>query len=406
MGLNFGRVINPATNNFETENSFFQSYGLSSGVALFQGGAITNSIKQSNLDLKASMEDIEQAKNDLGLQVALAYLNVLFADENLVNARASMALTQAQLDQIDKFIAAGVRPEAARFDIVAQLALDEQNIVLFQNNYEINLLSLKNFLRLEPNYPMQIEKPALDLNTLEPYETYTFESVYNAALGTQPQLRAQQLRIESSQLGEKIAEASLYPSLTVGASVGTNYSDLAQRALGFETLRVPVPGVFINNEEVAYEIEQEVPTGIERTPYGTQLDNNVGYGFSAQLSVPLYNNYRSKAGVERAKLNTLQEQNNDEQLRQTLSANIENALASARAARESLDASERSLEAATIAYTHAQRRFDLGALNTFDLINARNRLESAQINVTIAKYDYLFRAKVIEFYLGRGLTLN
>ncbi|MDX1479627.1 MAG: TolC family protein, partial [Saprospiraceae bacterium] len=198
----------------------------------------------------------------------------------------------------------------------------------------------------------------------------------------------------------------LYPRLTIGGSLGTSYSDLAKQALGFERQRVPIPDVYINGELVQYEVEQDVATGVRTTPYGTQLDNNIGYGFSVSLSVPIYNNYSNRASVERARLNTLQERNTEDQLKQSLKTDIQNALASARSAWESLEASQRAVDAAEIAYDHAERRFGLGTINSFELINARGRLDQATINLTIAKYDYLFKVKIIEYYLGRGLTLR
>jgi outer membrane protein len=405
-GLNFGRVINPATNNFETDNSIFTSMGISSGVLLYQGGVINNSIRQASLDLDASQEDIRQTRSNLALQVALSYLSVLFAEENLQNAAARLRLSQAQLDQIDKMIAAGTLPQADRYDVLAQIALDEQDIVRIQNDREINLLNLKQLMLLEPDYPLVLQRPEATLDDLEAYENYTLSTVYTAALASQPQIRAQELRIRSAQTGEEIARANLSPRLSLGGSIGTNYSDLSKRVLGFETVRVPTPGVYINGESALFELDQNIPTGFETTPFVTQFDNNLGYGVSLSLSIPIYNNNSARAGISRARINTDRQKLNDEQIRQTLKSDIQNALGAARAARESLKASERALDAAEIAYSNADRRFALGTINNYDLINARNRLDAARVNFTVAKYDYLFRAKVIEFYLGRGIVLD
>lgn len=405
-GLNFGRVINPATNNFETENSLFSNVGLDAGMMLFQGGFINNSIKQANLDLDAAGQDVQQTKNNLALQVALAYLSVLFAEENLVNATDRLALTQSQLDQIDKMISAGTRPENERYDVLAQIALDEQAIVGFENDREVNLLSLKQLMLLEPDYPLELEKPEISLDGMEAYESYSLATVYEAALASQPQINAQGLRIQSAQIGESLARSSLLPRLSIGGSIGTNYSDLAKTPLGFQTTRIQTPGVYINGESAIFEIDQLSVTEFETTPLLDQFDNNIGYGFSVNLSIPIYNNSIARAGVSRAKLTTIQTQNTDEQIRQTLKTDIQSALAAARSARESLDASERAFTAAEIAYNNADRRFALGTINNYDLISARNRLDAARVNRTIAKYDYVFRAKVIEYYLGRGLTLD
>jgi outer membrane protein len=405
-GLNFGRKINPATNDFETENTFFSDMGISSGVALYQGGLLYNSVKQAGLDLDAAREDIRQTKSSLALQVALSYLNVLFADENLENARAKLSLSQAQLEQIEKMINAGTRPESDRYDVLAQIALDEQDIVRFKNDHELNMLSLKHLMLLEPDYPVELSKPELSLDGMEAFETYALSSVYSAALTTQPQIKAQEKRIQSAQVGEQIAKAGYLPRLSIGGSIGTNYSDVYKTALGYETIRIPTQGVYINGESALFEVEREFATGVKTTPVFDQFDNNLGYGVSMNLTIPIYNNSSAKSSLSRARLTTEQQKLNDVQIRQTLKTDIQNALAAARAGREALEASERAFTAAEMAYRNADRRFALGTINNYDLISARNRLDAARVNRTIAKYDYLFRAKVIEYYLGRGLTLN
>lgn len=404
-GLNFGRVINPATNNFETDNSIFTSMGMSSGMMLFQGGLINNSIRQNIMDMDASELDVQQTTNNLALQVALSYLSVVFAEENLINAEARLRLSQAQLDQVEKMIRAGSIPEADRYDVVAQIALDEQDIVRLNNDREINMLNLKQLMLIDPTYPMQLERPdvARAIAAMEGIESNHMSTVYNTALATQPQIRAQDIRIRSAETGESIVRAQMVPRLVAGASIGTNYSDLSKRILGFETVRIPTPGVYINGQPTLFEIDQSIPSGFETTPFIDQLDNNLGYGVSLSLSIPIYNNYSTRSALARAKVFTEQQKTAGEQIRQTLKTDIQNALAAARAARESLKASERALDAAEIAYQNADRRFALGTINNYDLISARNRLDTARVNQTVAKFDYLFRAKVIEFYLGRGL---
>lgn len=405
-GLNFGRVINPATNDFETENATFSNIGASSSLTLFQGGSINNTIRQADADLNATHEDILQTKSDLGLQVALSYLSVLFAEENLVNAQSKLELTQQQLEQVEKMIAAGSLPESDRYDVLAQIALDQQDIVRYENDRVINLLDLKHLMHLEPDYPLVLQKPEISLEGMEAFETYTLPSVYSAALENQPKIKAQNLRIESARLGEHIAQALYLPRLSVGGSIGTSYSDFTKQATGYYMARIPTDGVFINGEAALFEVERNVPTGYATTPFFDQYDNNLGYGFSLSLQIPIYNHSSARAAVSRAKIQIEQQELSSEQIKQTLKTDIQNALAAARAAREALDAANRAFDAASIAYTNAERKFGLGAINNYDFISARNRLDTAKVNRTIAKYDYLFKAKIIEYYLGRGLTLD
>lgn len=405
-GVSFGRVVNPATNNFETENSFYQSLGLNSGVLLFNGFRLQNSIRQSDIQTDASVADMQQAQNDLALNVALAYLNVLFAYENLEIAEARVGLSKQQLSDFDKLIAAGARPENDRFDLVAQVATDEQNVVTAQNNIETNLLSLKQQMWMEPDFQLAIQRPEIDLETLEALENESLSSIYSAALTSQPQIRAAELRQLSSGLGVRIAKGQLWPSLSIGGDIGTNWSDLAKEFTGFTTVRIPQPGVYINGQATQFEVESDIPIGTRTISYSRQLDNNIGYGFGASLSIPIFNNYATRANIEKAKIAEINASIETDQTKQTLKTNIQSAIAAARAAKKSLEASTAAADASRIALDNAVRKNDLGTINTFEYLSARNRYDTAENNRLIARYEYFFRIKVLEYYLGRGLSLN
>src|SRR5687768_17302092 len=215
LGISFGRRINPVTNDFETSNYFYQSAGLSSGMNVFNGFRLNNEIRQNNYLTSAATEDIRQTENDLALSVALAYLNVLFAYENLTIAEARVELSEKQLEHLDKHIQHGSKPENDRFDILSQIAIDQQAVITAQNNIEINMLSLKQQMLMEADYPLQIEKPQIDLETVEALENQTFESVYNAALLSQPQVAASELRQQAEELSIDIARSSMMPSLSI-----------------------------------------------------------------------------------------------------------------------------------------------------------------------------------------------
>lgn len=406
IGLSFGRVVNPATNDFETENSTYQSIGFNSGLMLFNGFRVRNSIRQNDLYTDASEADLRQAENDLALNVALAYLNVLFAYENLEISNSRVDLTKHQLDNLDKLIEAGARPENDRYDIVSQVAIDEQSVVSAQNNIETNLLSLKQQMWMEPDFDLIIERPVISLDHLEMLENQSFESVYAAALASQPQILAADLRNKASEIGVDIARSQMYPSLSIGGDIGTNWSDLAKEVTGYSLLRIPQPGVYINGESATFEIESDVPDGFQSIPYFRQLDNNLGYGFGASISIPIFNNYSYKANVEKAKINVINSSIETDKIKQALKTNIQSALASAKAAKKSLEAAAAAETAARIALDNATRKNDLGMTSNFEFLTARNRHDTAVNNLLIARYEYYFRIKVIEYYMGRGIRLN
>lgn len=406
LGVSFGRVINPVTNDFETENSFYQSVGLSSSINVFNGLRLNNSIRQNEFLNSASTEDIRQTENDLALNVALAYLNVLFAYENLEIAEARVELSRKQLVHIEKLIEGGSLPENDKYDILSQIAIDEQGIITAQNNIDINMLALKQQMLMEADYPLQIERPEVDLNEVEALENQSFEAVYTAALSSQPQVRAAELREEAEELNVDIAKSYMLPSLSIGGNLGSNWSDLAKEPSGYIITQIPQSGVFINGMLADFAIESEIPTGLSSIPYVRQLDNNIGYGVGLSLSIPIFNNYSGRAGVENAKIGVLNSKISTDLVKQNLKTSIQNALASARASRKSLEAAEASAVAARISMQNAERLSELGSINNFEYLSARNRADSAELNLLIARYDYFFQVKVIEYYMGRGIRLN
>lgn len=404
-GVSFGRAINPVTNDFETENSFYQSIGINSGVRLFNGFRLKNSIRQIGYLNSAAAEEIKQAENDLALNVALAYLNVLFAYENLEIAEASVELSERQLEHLDKQIKAGTQPENSRFDILSQIAIDEQSIITAQNNIEINMLTLKQQMLMEPDYPLEIERPVIDLADVEALENQTFDAVYNAALLSQPNIAASELRTQAEELEIDIARSTMMPSLSLGGNLGTNWSDFASQPGGFIITRIAQPGVFINGESALLEIDTEFPI-FETIPYGSQLENNIGYGVGASLSISIFNNYSGRAAVENAKISLLNSKIESDLVKQNLKTNVQNAIASARAARKSVEAAEAAVAAARMALRNADKLSEIGSINNFEYLSARNRNDTAEVNLLIARYDYFFKVKVIEYYMGRGIRLN
>lgn len=404
LSLNFGRTIDPTTNEFNTVNFLSNTYGLNSSVVLFNGSRINNSIKQARLDLAANNADLNQAERDLALNVSLAYLNVLFAQENLNTGINQVELSQSQLEQIDKLIEAGSRPRNERLDILAQLATNEQTVVTNENNVTIAMLNLKQVMNLDPSENLEILEPDNNILIITDPDKITFDQVFVKALSAQPQFEAMEQRIKSAELGIDIAKSALLPSIGLGGNIGTNYSNKGQRVDDIITQRVNT-NVFIDNTPSVLGIDQSIPI-TSKNPYFNQIDENISYGFGVQVSIPIYNNYQSKASIERAKLNVLRTENQNEQLLQNLKTNVQQVIADARSAKKQLDASQKTFEARKAALENAQKRYELSAISTYDFLSSKNQFDAAQTNLIIAKYDYLFRLKVLDFYQGLPFQLK
>jgi len=211
------------------------------------------------------------------------------------------------------------------------------------------------------------------------------------------------MRVKSAQLGEKIAKAEFLPSIGAGGSLRTNYSNKGLNITGYESSIIEQT-VFINNQEVTVGFPQQIPQ-TEKSPYFNQFSDNLSYGVGISMSIPIYNNYTAKAGLQRAQLNTERANLNLTQTKETLKITVGQALSDAKAAKARYLASERTKTAQNNLYNNAIKRFEIGNLNAFELTRLKTSMESSSINALIAKYDYLFRTKVLDFYLGKPIVL-
>lgn len=402
-GEQFGRTIDPTTNTFGTSAIGFNQMTLSAGVSVFQGGLIHNSVKQAGYNTRAAVADAQQSANDLALQVAQAFLSVLLAEEQLKSAQARIGQSKEQLNNTLKLIDAGNLPPADRFTIDAQIAREEQLAVTSANNVELSMLNLKQLLQLEPDYVMSIEKPIFSIPADAAPEAYTLPSVYETATATQPSISAAGFRLKSAEKGVDIARAGYYPTLSLFANLSSNYST---------AFRTGTPGP---NELVEQDVQiggQTVRIGffqptliIKDVPYFDQIDRNFGQGIGVSLNIPIYQNGRTRLSVERARLGIVNAQLAEVQAKQRLKNDIQTAIANAKAAKKQMEAANKSVEAARAAFVNAEKRHALGAINTLNLSIAKNTLDIAENDLLVARYDYLFRLKIIDFYLGKEIKL-
>ena len=403
LGLNFGRTIDPTNNEFITRSFLSNGISLSTNVTLYNAGRISNTIKRSEVDQESANYTVKQTERDIALLVANSYLSTLFAEENLKNAIAQQSLNSEQFNQVQSLINAGVRPANELLDLEAQMARGEQSIIAQQNAVTISMLNLKQLLLMEPGYKMILERPS-DVDVITDADVITFDEIYNSALSSQPGIRAAELGVRSAQLGEKIAKAQLYPSVSIGGNIQSNYSNQGQRLDEIRLTANDSPVLIDGAPAIITFPGQEAITS--KNPYINQLDENISYGVGLGVSIPIYNNYQVKGGIEQAKLNTMSSTLNVERQKNTLKTNVQQSLADAQAASKSYQAAKKSRDAQSAAYKNATKQYELGAINSFDYVNSRALLDNAEISLIIAKYDYLFKAKVVDFYMGRPITLK
>jgi outer membrane protein len=404
LGLNFGRSLDPTTDAFTTSTFFSNTFGVNAGVPIFNGFQIKNSLKQAGFNLDAAQKDTEQLKRDIALNVASAYLTALFANERQNTAQFALDLSKEQLSQIDKLIAAGSRPRNERLDLLAQIATNEQSLINGANDYTIAMLNLKQLMNY--NVESEIELVVPDENAVTLFsdpDLLTFDEVYRQAVLNQPNIEAGKIRLLSAETGIDIAKGGFYPSLNAFGGLQSNFSNQGKRIDGFEEVINETPVVF-NGMNAVIGLPGVNPV-LSDNPYFNQLSENLAYGFGLNMNIPIYNNYQTKAAVQRAELNLHATKTQNELLTQQLKISVQQALADAQTAKKAFEASQQSVDAQQAAFENAEKRFELGAINTYDYILAKNQLDNARVNAIIAKYDYIFRTKILDFYIGRPLTL-
>ena len=411
LGFNFGRSVNPATYQFENLSTQYSGINVSSGVLLYGGGRIQNQIKQSSMDIQAAQADLEQVAQNISLQVAQAYLQILLNEEQVANAKKRAQTTLSQLDRIEKQIKAGAVAENARYDLAAQVARDEQTIVTATNSVELSYLNLKNLLELPLDKDMKVEAPSVAIPTDVNPDNYSFRMVYNQAVATQPQIRAGEARIKSAEIGVKIAQAGLLPSLSLNANLNSNFSSTIKDFTKGTSKLVPFTQTgtaTINGQTapVSFTFNQTVVTDAPKKPYFNQIGDNFGQGIGLNLQIPIWNGYQRRITIERQELSVENQVITLDRTKQQLKSDVQNAIASARAARKQYEASQKTLAAQKAAFNATDKRFKIGAANGFEFAQASLQLDTAERDVVVAKYDYLFRLKIIEFYEGKKLTLK
>ncbi len=399
FGYQFGRTIDPTTNSFSLDAFASQTIGVNASAILYNGGRINTLVEQAKLDAMAAKEDLMQDKNDIALTVATAFINTLFAKERTQNAAQRLELTAIQIETTKKLIQAGALPANDILDLEAQEALNQQEIILQKNAADIALLNLKFLLQLPANQAFDIDAPSIDVALDEAVDSWTLDEVYAKAINSQPFIKAGKYRMESASLQQKIAKVDKKPRLVIFGGVDTRFSD--QVPLFGNPSDVLIENeVFVNGNPVVIGQNVSVPNRIGTVGYFDQLSDNLGQNIGLSLNVPIYNNGRAIIAEDRAKLNMLNAEYSNEQLDQRLRTDIQQAITDAKASKLQLIAAEKALAATKASFDNTEKKFQLGAVNSLDLSLTRNRMDAAEIDLIVAKYQYLFNVKVVDFYRG------
>jgi outer membrane protein len=409
-GINAGRSIDPTTNLFTNTQLFSTGFSLSSGVTLFNFFSVRNNIEGNRFDNEAARANVDKIRNDIALNVATAYLQVLVSEEQENIAKLAVQLTLQNFDNTKKRVEAGVLPELNLAELEAQLALDSSNLITAANTVKQNILQLKAILNVDAGQGFIVETPPLEkipvltLNELQP------EFVYNEAVKNLPQQKVNDLKIKAAEKYVLSARGQMYPTVSLFAGMGTNYANnKIPSVLQVPTGQLDTTGAKVNVNGTLYDV---VSPGFRNvittstTPFGTQLSDNFRQNVGLQVNIPLFNNGVARTNWQKSRLNVNALELQKEQDLLNLKQDIYTAYNDASTAIQKYYAGIKSVQTAEKAYNYAQKRYDVGLLPTLDLLTNQNNLNRARVQLAQAQVDYIFRLKLLEFYKGKGITVE
>lgn len=402
-----GRSVNPFTNIIVDQPVSSQDASLSTSFTVFSGFQKVNTIKRNKITLQAREYLYEDMQNDITLQVVTAYMEILLNNELLENAKLRLITTNLQLERTGKLVAAGSLPESNLLEIKAQAATDELDIINAQNSIEMGKLNLKQLLQLPASEPMNVVVPEIETPDEEVYHA-SLSEIYDTAVETQPDVKAADALVETSEYNVSIAQGSKYPSITAFAFLGTSYSSVADDFLpkegtGFTEIETPI-GYLQSDPTQAVVTTQSIPTDFTENTYFNQLDFNLRRGVSLDLSIPIFNGWQAKSAVSRAKINREVAELDALNTRNVLRQNVEQAYLDLLAAQKRYAATKVQVAALQEAFRVNEQRFNLGALNSLDYNLAKTNLNVAESDLIQAKYQYVFQSKILDFYQGKSIS--
>jgi outer membrane protein len=338
------------------------------------------------------------------LNIASAYLQILFAQELLEVAKNQSEITKLQADRTQKLVDVGNLPKGNLYDIEAQMASEEMNVVNAENNLSLSSLNLTQMINLDTVQDFSIIKPEIAPPS-EVMLNSTPGQIYDIALTRQPEIKSAEFKLKSAEKGISIAKGGMFPRLSLTASYGTGFSSVSKHVTTLPSIIGYAPnGNITSSGETVFAPLLSNPV-FSTTRFSDQIDQNLNRSVGFYLSIPLFNNLQTYTAVSRAKISrenaalTLQLQKDN--LRKT----IQQAFNDASSALKKFQAAKKAVSAMEESFRYTDQKYTVGAVTATDYNDAKNKLTKAKSDLLQAKYDYVFKLKVLDFYQGKPIIL-
>jgi len=397
---NIGLNQDVTTGLLRNQTTQYSSLGINAGIDIYKGLQNQNTYRRAKLSIIASQYQLVKMQEDISLNVASAFLQILSNKEDLKVKKEQLAIDEKRYARSEEMVNAGTIPRGDLFDLKATVATDKQNITVSENNLLISKLSLAQLLQLKEfaDFDVADDTEVKDENNIM---AQTPIDIYNKAKETRTELKLAQTNLEIAEKNVAIARGAYQPTLSGFYSFTTraSYSDVVTGVT--PNLTNPTSQIgFVEGTNQAVLENNFTPILGAPQPIFDQFSDNKGHSFGLQLSVPIFNGFSVKNNVERSKVNLEKSKIDLEQKSLDLQRNVYTAFTDAKGALNTYESSTITLEARQQAYNYAKEKYDVGLMNSFDFTQAQTLLTNAQSDVIRTKYDYMFKIKILEFYFG------
>lgn len=371
--FSFGRSLT-YDNTYDNINSTSVSGYLGTDLTIFNGMTLTNTVKQRELDLQVTLQELQKTKDDIMLSIAAEYLQILFAEEVIEVTKANIEVTKYQIERTKQLVDAGSLAKGALLEIEAQLAREELQLVNNQNDIQLSYLNLYQFLDLPIEESFKIEKPKLpeiqaNLTVMNAFD------VFNNAVNVRPEIKAAQLRVQSALTQLEIAKGNKYPALSFGGNIYDQYNNQYNDVTG------------------------------NKISFGEQVNNNWRASLGFTLNIPIFNRFQVKNGITNSELQIEDYKYQLQTARNVLRKDIELVYTNALAAFNRYISTQKAVDSMKEAFRYTEEKFNVGMINSVEYNQSKNNLTVAQSDLLQAKYEYIFRTKILDFYNGVPITL-
>lgn len=400
-GINQGRSIDPFTNSYVNTAISQANYSINTSIIIWNGSAIKHNIGQNELNYRASEMSWQQEKDNVTINVILAYLQVLSNKEQISIAEKQVAVTKGQLERLVILNNSGAIAPATFYDMKGQLSRDELSLLTSKNNLEtakINLAQLMN-----QAYSSNIDLEPLNTDIKPALYDADASNIYQTASQQLAIIKAADLRRQSASKGVLSAKAQLLPTLSLNGGLGTNYSSIASRQLLTGTSDVVTPQyVTVNNNKINVFAPQSNFVS-QKIGYGDQWKNNLNSSVSVSLQIPILNRMQAKNRIRQAEITEKRTVFEADAIKKQVHRAVDQAYINMNTALERYQTLERQVADFTASFNVAEVRFNAGVNTIVEYMLAKNNVDQANSNFIAAKYDYLLRVKILDFYQGKSL---